>query len=89
MRYAVKFSDEARKHFDHLDADRKRLIATRIDALALNPFDRRISKPLQGSLKGLRSSRVGALRIIYTVLEQATLIYLITMAPRGSAYRGL
>jgi mRNA interferase RelE/StbE len=87
--YTVQFADEARKHFDKLDADRKRLIGLRVDSLALNPYDRRISKGLGGKLKGLRSSRVGAFRIIYMVQDKAQLIYVLSIAPRGSAYRDL
>jgi mRNA interferase RelE/StbE len=89
LSYAVQFADEARKHFDRSDTDRKRLIGARIEALASNPFDPRISKPLRGNLKGLRSSRVGERRIIYTVWEQAMLIYIVSVDPRGGVYRGL
>lgn len=89
MSYSVRLADEARKHFERLDADQKRLIAARIDALAENPFDRRISKPLHGSLKGLRSSRVGGRRIIYVVWQQTMLVYVLSLDPRGNVYRDI
>jgi len=87
LTYTVKFADEARKHFERLDVDRKRLIGARVEALALNPYDRRISKPLHGVLKGLRSSRVGGRRIIYSVWEQAKIMYIVSVDPRGEVYR--
>ena len=88
MTFTVEFSDEARKDFKRLDESRKRLIAARIEELAQNPYDPRISGRLE-SLEGLRKSRVGDRRIIFVVNQTARVIEIVTIRPRGQAYRKL
>jgi mRNA interferase RelE/StbE len=89
VNYTVRLADEARKHFARLDTAHQRLIAARIDALAKDPHDKRLSKPLHGNLKGLRSSRVGGRRIVYAIWEQAMIVYILSVDPRGGVYRDL
>jgi mRNA interferase RelE/StbE len=38
---------------------------------------------------GQRSSRVGDWRIIYEIQESAAYVYIVTIQPRGKAYRNL
>lgn len=64
----------------------QRRLIHRIDALAHTPHQ--LSKPLV-NLKGLRSSRVGSLRIIFEVHEKTKPIHVYTIDPRGRVYRGL
>ena len=88
MTFTVEFSAEGRKDFKRLDESRKRLIAARIEELASNPYDPRISDRLE-SLEGLRKSRVGDRRIIFVVNQTARVIEVVTIRPRGQAYRKL
>ena len=89
MSHSVRFSSEAEKDFARLDQKLRRRILHRIEVLSANPFDPQIGKPLHG-LEGLRSSRVGGWRILYQVLKNPEdEIRIITIRPRGRAYRNL
>ena len=88
MSYRTEFSREALKRRDRLDEATYQRIERRLDELEANPYDPRISKLLKG-LEGMRSSRVGAWRVVYTVQENAKTIYVVAIRPRGEAYRNL
>ena len=88
MNYRTEFSREALKRRDRLDQATFERIERRLDELEANPYDPRISKLLKG-LEGMRSSRVGDWRILYTVNERAKIIYVVAIRPRGQAYRGI
>jgi len=76
------------KRRDRLDQATYQRIERRLDELEANPHDPRISKPLKG-LEGMRSSRVGDWRIVYTIHEKGNMIYVVAIRPRGEAYRNL
>ena len=88
MNYRTEFSPQAIKRRDRLDQATYQRIERRLDELEANPYDPRISKLLKG-LEGMRSSRVGDWRIIYTANTTAKLMYVIAILPRGEAYRRL
>lgn len=90
MSYSVRFSSEADKDFARLDQTLRRRIVKRIELLSIDPYDARISKQLKG-LERLRTSRVGAWRILFQVNEVPSNneIAVITIRPRGQAYRNL
>ena len=88
MRYEANLSREAAKNLDRLDRATPARIHERLDQLRENPRDPRISKQLKGVL-GLRSSRVGGWRILYAVNDEAKLIFIVAIRPRGEAYRDL
>ena len=85
MSYLPKLSREAEKKLDRATYDR---IERRIIQLTKNPFDPRLSTQLEVA-EGMRSSRVGDWRILYTVHPQARIIYVIAIRPRDEAYRDL
>lgn len=74
------------KRRDRLDQATFQRIERRLDELEANPYDPRISKPLKG-LEGMRSSRVGDWRVLYTVEDTVKTIYIVAIRPRGEAYR--
>lgn len=86
MSYTVRLSDPAAKTLARIDKATQRRILARLHELAENPYDPRISKPLVG-MDGMRSSRVGAWRILYTVHEAEKVVYVVAIRPRGKAYR--
>ncbi len=88
MSYCISLADEAAKNLDRLDRTTERRIRAKIRELAENPYDPRISKQL-ANLEGLRSSRVGRWRILYTVNETSRRLYVSAIRSRGHAYRGL
>ena len=88
MSYQANLSQEAIKRLDRLDHSTYQRIERRLDELEANPYDPRIAKLLKG-LEGMRSSRVGNWRVVYTIHEKAKTIYIVAIRPRGEAYRGL
>jgi mRNA interferase RelE/StbE len=60
----------------------------RIGELAAWPFDPRMSAALSVR-PGLRRSRVGGWRIIFTVNEASKSLYVVTVGRRGEVYKRL
>lgn len=73
MNYRVNVSREAEKVLDRLDRLTERRLRARLAQLADNPFDPRLSAPLT-ERHGVRKSRVGGWRILYTVEREAMLV---------------
>lgn len=88
MSYRSAFSRQAEKRLDRMDRPTYERIETRLEELETNPYNTRTSKPLHG-LEGMRVSRVGDWRIIFTVNDTAKIIYIVAIRPRGEAYRRL
>jgi mRNA interferase RelE/StbE len=86
VKYPVRLSSRAVKDLDRLNRDVQERMMNRLDRLAEDPFDSRLSAPLtnQGSL---RKSRVGGWRIIYTVNEPNLTVDVVTIERRGQVYR--
>ena len=88
MSYRVELSDRARKDFNRLDRNLQRRIGARIDELAHDPRDSRISGTLTNA-GDLRKSRVGGWRILFTVDDANGIVYLVTIERRGQVYKRL
>jgi mRNA interferase RelE/StbE len=88
MSYAIRVSRRADKAFERLDRTIAPRIRDRIDQLAVNPLDSRLSKELE-MVKGQRYSRVGDWRIIYKVRENDGIIFIVTIQHRSKVYRDL
>ena len=88
MSYAVELSRRAAKTLKSLDRSTLKRLQVRIDALAVDPLSPALSKPLI-MVAGQRYSRVGDWRIIYEIQESSAKIYIVTIQPRGKAYRNL
>ncbi len=87
MRYALRLSRQAEGYLRRANPGQRRLLLDRFAELQSDPYLRK-SKPLAG-LAGLRSSRVGDLRIIYTVEDTLILVEVVKIGPRGDVYRNL
>lgn len=88
MSYAIRLSRRADKAFEHLDRALAPRVRDRIEQLALNPFDSRLSKELE-MVKGQRYSRVGDWRIIYEVRENEKTLCIVTIQHRSKVYKDL
>lgn len=82
MSWAVRLYREATKALERLDAATRNRILQRLGELAANPLDTRSSKPL-AQMEGLRSSRVGSWRILYTVTKSEHIVHVLAVRPRG------
>jgi len=86
--YGVELSRRAAKTLKNLDQTTTKRLQARIDELAVDPLSPNVSSQLI-MLPGQRCSRVGDWRIIYEINESSSQIFIVTIQPRGRAYRNL
>lgn len=86
MNYRVFVSHEAEKVLDRLDRPSERRIRARFVQLGDDPFDPRLSSPLT-EREGVRKSRVGGWRILFTVDRDARVLNVATVDTRGQVYK--
>ncbi len=86
MSFEVCLTHEAEKVLDRIDRPTEERIRHRFHQLAVDPFDPRLSGALTDR-PGIRKSRVGGWRILYTVDREAKLLFVITVDTRGQVYR--
>jgi mRNA interferase RelE/StbE len=84
--YRVVIAHEAEKILDRLDRPTERRIRTRIVQLAEDPFDPRLSAPLT-ERAGIRKSRVGGWRILFTANRETNTLAVLTVDTRGQVYK--
>jgi addiction module RelE/StbE family toxin len=84
---AVRLSSQARKTLEKLARSDRRLFARVDEALTRLQDQPAAGKPLQGPLAGLRSLRVGDIRIVYRFETAQVLVVVLDIARRGKAYR--
>ena len=86
MTYRVAVAHEAEKILDRLDRPAEHRIRARFVQLAEDPFDPRLSAPL-AERAGVRKSRVGGWRILFTVDRDAKILQVVTVDTRGQVYK--
>jgi mRNA interferase RelE/StbE len=86
--YSIALSKTVIRALLKLDRHTEQDIQRRFDALAVNPFDPRISKPLKMA-RGKRSSRSGNWRIIYTIHPNKKMVEIESIKHRKEAYEDL
>ena len=86
MNFRVSVVHEAEKILDRLDRPTEQRVRARFVQLAADPFDSRLSAPL-ADRPGIRKSRVGGWRVLFTVDREAKVIYILTVDTRGQVYR--
>jgi mRNA interferase RelE/StbE len=87
MTYEVRVARQAELYLRRLDHSTRDRILARLDQIAENPFGLN-TKPLTNSA-GLRSSRVGGYRIVFSVDVSAQIVDVSVIGPRGGAYRSV
>lgn len=86
MNYRVSLSSEAERTLDRLDRVTEQRMRARFRQLAREPFDPRLSSALV-ERAGVRKSRVGGWRILFTVDREARVISIATIDTRGQVYK--
>lgn len=86
MSFRVSIAHEAEKILDRLDRPTEQRIRARFVQLADDPFDPRLSAPL-ADRPGIRKSRVGGWRILFTVDREAKAVYILSVDTRGQVYK--
>jgi mRNA interferase RelE/StbE len=84
MKYIIRLSNRAERDLDRLDRPTRKRVDRRLEQLAEDPFDPRLSAALtnQGEL---RKSRVGGWRVIFKV--EGTDVFVVTIERRGQVYQ--
>jgi mRNA interferase RelE/StbE len=88
VKYRTVLSAKAVKSLDRLDRKTEQRIQARIDELAVNPIDPRISNKME-TAEFKRYSRVGDWRIVYEIEENNRSISIITIQHRSRVYKEL
>ena len=86
MIYQVTLAHEAGKVLDRLDRPTSARILQRLSQLDGDQFDTRLSAPLTDR-PGLRKSRVGGWRILFTADRELKVIHVLTVDTRGQVYK--
>ncbi len=86
MSYVIRLSAKAVRTLDRLDRKSEERVLKRLEELAGNPLDARLSKKVEMA-PGKRYSRVGDWRIIYEIDESQKTISVITIQHRSRVYK--
>jgi mRNA interferase RelE/StbE len=86
VRYVVELSNRAAHDLDRLGSDVQARMVRRLEQLAQDPYDARLSGPLTNE-GGLRKSRVGGWRILFTTDDQKRSLRVVTIERRGQVYQ--
>jgi mRNA interferase RelE/StbE len=86
VRYRVELSHRAARDLDRLGRDFQERMMRRLEQLAQDPYDARLSRSLTNQ-GGLRKSRVGGWRILFTMDDEKHLIHVVTIERRGQVYQ--
>jgi mRNA interferase RelE/StbE len=86
VKYEIRLSHRAARDLDRLDKPTQKRMLRRLEQLAEDPYDPRISAPLSG-VGNLRKSRVGAWRIIYQVTDDPKIVFVVMIERRGQVYK--
>ena len=87
MRYQIRLSRRAEGELNRLDRPTQQRMKQRLNQLAENPFDIRLSKELTNQA-GIRSSRIGGWRVIFEIPDKDTVLVLL-IERRGQVYHRL
>ena len=86
MAWTIRFTPSAARAIRKLDPEIRRRVRRGLEFLVEEPER---GKPLQLTLKGLRSWRTGDFRIVYRIVEQRLEILLMAVGHRRDVYSRL
>jgi mRNA interferase RelE/StbE len=84
--FSIEYSRAARKALKGMPRNTAKLILEKIEALATDPFTPSNNVRKLTNHPGYRL-RVGDWRVVYLIHEQALLIAVVRIAPRGEVYQ--
>jgi len=86
VKYRIELSNRASRDLDRLSRDVQERMIQRLEQIAEAPYDARLSGPLTNR-EGLRKSRVGGWRIIFSVNHSDRLLNVVMIERRGQVYQ--
>jgi mRNA interferase RelE/StbE len=84
--YEVELSREAQRFYQGCDRHVAKKLARCFAALETDPRAGNNVKPLKGQLSGSYRYRVGDLRVVYTIDDDASAVFITTIAKRSDVY---
>lgn len=87
MSYEVRIARHAEAYLRRLDRPTQQRMLRRLEQVAANPYGS-YTKPLAGP-EGRRAARVGGWRIVFSVDDQARVVGVSAIGPRGQVYRDI
>lgn len=87
MTYEVRLDRRPDNYLRRLDRRTQERINRRLEQIATNPYDPK-TRPLTNA-QGLRAARVGDWRILFFVNDDAHIVQIVDIGPRGQVYRRL
>ena len=88
MTFSLRIAKTPKSALRRLDQSPRRRMVLCFEQLCANPFGSPMSDWVEGT-DGLRKTRIGAWRILYSVDVKEYVIEIVAIRPRGQAYRGL
>jgi mRNA interferase RelE/StbE len=84
--YKVELSREAQRFYQRCDKSISKKLARCFKSLETDPRTGNNVKALKGPFAGAYRYRVGDLRVVYTINDQAITVFVITVAKRSDVY---
>ena len=84
--FRLRVSERAKKEYLKLDRPTRSRLEQRFEELRQDPFDARLSAPLTNK-EGLRKSRLGGWRIIFSVDRGELVVLILIVGRRGQVYQ--
>jgi mRNA interferase RelE/StbE len=84
--YSIDYSKASRKAMKSMPRNTARLVMAKIEALAIDPYSPNNNVRKLTNHPGYRL-RVGDWRVVYLIHEQALMIAVVRIAPRGEVYQ--
>ena len=88
MTFSLRIAKTPKGALRRLDQSLRRRMFLRFEQLCANPFDSPMSDWVEGA-DGLRRTRIGSWRVLYSADIKERMIEIVAIRPRGQAYRGL
>ncbi|MCV4230536.1 type II toxin-antitoxin system RelE/ParE family toxin [Virgibacillus sp. LDC1] len=87
LKYKATFSSEAEKSLGKIDRTIARRIFVALEQLCNDPFNNPNTKKMKGKEGNIYRLRVGNYRIIYEVLNNELIVFVVRIGPRGDIYK--
>ena len=87
LKYKVKFSNDAEKTLGRIEKPLARRIFIALEQLSENPFNHPHSKKMKGKADNIYRLRVGNFRIIYEIINNELIVFVVRIGPRGDIYK--
>jgi len=85
--YKVKFSSDAEKTLGRIEKPLARRIFSALEKLSKDPYQHPHSKKMKGKEGNIFRLRVGNFRIIYEIINNELIVFVVRIGPRGDIYK--